>query len=217
VVRHDLRNSLSPIRVLLLRKESRLNVTEAECARYLSNLNVLNLSLDGLSGLEDSPHEPQHEQREEFGEMFDRLRHAFSGNPKAKFTPESKGELKTRIPRLYYAVFAELIRNAVKHRPDDWPESDPSIMITAQQKGTELVITLRNAASAEDIRRARIVIHNAKRALFDEARLNLGDKLFSKGIGLVVSMVRHAQGVVNCSSKTDTLSRRWLNVSIRIS
>jgi hypothetical protein len=213
VVRHDLSNSLSPVRVLLLRKDSRLDATDSKCAEYLSRLNILNCTLEGLCGLEDSPYLPK---REEFEKMFSKLIKAFSGNPKAAIKIESQGELQTKVPRLYYAVYAELILNAVKRRPASWPEDLPSIVITAQQDGRELIITVANTASDEKISQALAVFDKSALALSERARMNVGGVLFRKGVGLVVSLVKHARGNIYWDATLDASGRRWLNLSIRI-
>ena len=213
VVRHDLANSLSPVRVMLLRRKSRLEATDEECSKNLSRLDVLNRSIDGLCGLEDPPLTPE---RKGFGEMFTDLSNAFVGDPRARFSLQPKGELRTGVPRLYYAVFVELIRNAAKRRPVDWPQGQPSIIIKARQDGETLIVTVENVANDEDIKQACTVFKKSVRKLSEQAQMNLGGKSYRKGIGLVVSLVRHAHGSIDCKGKTDALGRRWLSVSIRI-
>lgn len=213
VVRHDLFNSLSPIRILLLRRESRLKATDAVCSDYLSGLEVLNYSIDGLCGLEDPPLTPQ---RVEFGEMFTNLSDAFAGDPRAKFCLEARGKFWTGVPRLYYAVFVELIRNAAKRRPADWPEGRLPIVIKARQRKDDLVVTVENPATDNDIKQACAVFNKSKSTLSEQAHLNLGGKSSRKGIGLVASLVTHARGDIDCKGKTDALGQRWLCVSITI-
>ncbi len=213
VVRHDLSNALLPVRALLSERTYRTSlVTDSECAEYSSGLDVLYWSIVGLCGLDDAPASPE---RIAFETMFENLRMAFSGNPNAQFVIDSGGDLQTRLPRLYYPVFAELILNAGKRRPPDWSDDRPHIIITARQDEGDLLITVANAAEARHVEKAASRLRESLAELSDRSR-PIGSKRYRKGLGLVANLVVHARGHLACRTHTDAQANHWLTTLVRI-
>jgi hypothetical protein len=213
-VRHDLNNSLSPIRSILSDPYNRSHTSEDDYNSMLSALDVVRCSVDGLSGLEDSPEEPK---TVAFWDLCQRLQDAFRYyKPVGAIGPVGEIDIKTpsnfnaQLPRLYYAVFAELLRNAGKYRDDNRRciemracQAERLIKIQVTNVGTRTKVT----EAAQNIRAEVEKLRDTSIAATESA---------GEGIGLVVTLTKRAGGEIGARAESDTNDRGLLIVEVTI-